>query len=142
MPPLLTLDQALAHLKYPPAASLAAEDLADLQLKLDGAHELVLDYVDQQLGDGGPAWSATVAAWTDTTAPKRVLMAILEILARADAKRGDEDPAPTVAPGQLPPYVITLLNRLRDPGIAVPAPASSSSSAPVPIPYRTSKGSP
>jgi hypothetical protein len=121
-PVLLTIDEALAHLKWPTAASLTPSDVLDLQRKLDTAHELVLDVVKDRIGDTAAAWAAEVDAWTPVTAPLRVKAAILEMTAELDADRGDADRpgrAPGQAPGALPHGVALLLHRLKDPSLAV-----------------------
>jgi hypothetical protein len=114
---LLTIDDALAHLKWPTAATLEPSDVADLQRKLDAAHELVLDVVKDRIGDTAAAWAAEVDAWTPATAPRRVLVAILEVTAELDAYRGDVSPARDL--GTLAPGAALLLYRLRDPSLAV-----------------------
>lgn len=124
MPDLLvTLAQAKAHLRLP--TDVTADD-ADLQLKLEVAQELVLDYVAQRVDDADD-WSATVAAWDEDTVPKRVQQAILLQFAELWRFRGDDDPDDQ--PGQwkaqvqdeigmLSPAITRLLYRLRDPAIS------------------------
>lgn len=110
---IVTLDQFKQHLRLP--LDLATEDDA-LSLKLLIAHEQVFDYLTQRLDDDNlEAWTATVDAWTDATAPKRVIGAILEQAAHLYRYRGDEV-TPTAA-GELSPGVISLLTRFRDPAI-------------------------
>ena len=121
MAALVTIDEALEHLKWPEAAALTPAAVADLQAKLDTAHELVLEYVGQKLDDAAAPWAAEVAAWTSATAPRRVRAAILEMTATLDADRGDAAvPVGDLGElGELPRRVVVLLHRLRDPGIAV-----------------------
>lgn len=113
MEELVTLAQAKQHLKMPtgPAASEA-----DLQRKLNAAHDVVEDYLKQRRSDGD-TWAAEVDAWTDDTAPPRVLEAICRMFADLTSDRGD-DKTRHREPGQLPEEVVILLYRLRDPAIA------------------------
>ncbi len=75
--PLVTLDEAKAHLKIE-----EADEDTDLQLKLDGAIELVVDYCDTQ----DPIWSSD-------TVPARVKSAILLVLGNLYGSRGDKTPS-------------------------------------------------
>jgi hypothetical protein len=118
---LVTIDEALEHLKWPDAATLGPGAVADLQSKLDTAHELVLAYVGQRLDEAADPWAVEVASWTPETAPRRVRAAILEMTATLDADRGDEPRSvgDLGELGELPRRIVMLLHRLRDPGIAV-----------------------
>ena len=118
--PLLTLDQAVAHLKLPTVATMAPADVADYQLKLDAAQEFVLRLVrGNRVGATAPAWAEEVDAWTPDTAPRVVLAAIVRMFAAYDADRDLVD-AKSIGLGELPPLVQQLLHQLIDPGLAVP----------------------
>ena len=116
MEELVSLDQLKAHINV---SSSANDD--DLQVKLETAQELVIDYINQRLSAAEAlVWEAEIAAWTDETAPKRVRAAILQMGAWLYQHRGDEHPSdsPKLEPGDLPPEVKMYLWRLRDPAIA------------------------
>jgi len=110
---LVTLKQAKQHLKLP--LDVHDED-DDMKLKLLAAHALVMHYVTQRVS-GGTAWEATVDAWTEDTAPKQVLAAILVQFGELYRSRGD-DVRQEHPMGTLHPYVVSLLYRLRDPAMA------------------------
>lgn len=115
MATLITLDEFKDHARI----TWSAED-ADLQLKLDVAEELVLDYVNQRRDDDAADWEAEVYAWTPVSAPQRVRQAILLMATELYRFRGD-DPATDQAKrglGELPPAVTALLYRLRDPAVS------------------------
>ena len=115
---IVTLDQLKEHMKL--GTGTAQDD--DLELKLDVAEEMVLDYMSQRLGSPGiqSDWSDTVSAWDDSTAPRRVVHAILAMAAWLVKHTGDEHPddTPQLDPGDLPREVKFLIYRLRDPAIA------------------------
>jgi hypothetical protein len=108
---IVSLEQAKAHLKLP--LDVTEED-DDLQLKLYIAHELVIDYLTQKLDDDEhDEWIETMEDWTASTAPKRVIGAILYQFAELYRYRGDETSVREVA--TLAPAMRMLLDRLRDP---------------------------
>jgi hypothetical protein len=111
---IVTLDQAKAHLKLP--LDLTADD-DDLNLKLLIAHEICFDYLTQRLEDEDEEgdWEATVDAWTASTAPKRVIGAILDQFAQLHRYRGDE---PGLDPHAISPGAASLLKRFRDPAVS------------------------
>ena len=109
---LVTLAQAKQHLKLP--LDVEAED-ADLELKLEIAHELVMDYLANRLEDEDE-WEEEIEGWTAATAPKRVLGAILYEFARMYRFRGDDGDArnePTLSGASR-----LLLDRFRDPSVS------------------------
>lgn len=114
---LVTLDQLKEHMKL--GTGTAQDD--DLELKLDVAEEMVLDYVGNRIGSPGvgSAWAATVSAWDDSTAPKRVIAAVLQMAAWLVKHTGDEHPddTPQLDPGDLPRDVKMYLWRLKDPAL-------------------------
>lgn len=114
MEELVTLDQLKAHLKL----SGTAED-DDLQMKLEQAQEMVISYVNQRVSDGD-TWSVSVNAWTDETAPKVVLAAILRMAGHLYRFRGDDSAQdqPKMELGELPRDVTMLLYRHRDPALS------------------------
>lgn len=131
VPTLVTLEQAKAHLRLsvtyegsPPApvaagSPLSADD-ADLQMKLDVAHQIVCDYI----ADRHPvdlAWVAEIEAWTmtsvgspSTLVPPVVQMAVLE-QCRVLFLRGDGPAEDLIGP---PMVVRNLLARYHDPVVA------------------------
>jgi hypothetical protein len=113
---LVSLDQLKAHLRV--SASVTAED-DDLQMKLDQAHEAVLDFVKQRISDA-VTWEAEVDAWTDETVPKRVVAAILRMAGYLYQDRGDMAPQdwPKLELGELPRDVVMLLYRQLDPALS------------------------
>ena len=116
MSDLANVDQLKRELKLP-LDSTAEDDV--LQRKLDDATELVLDYVGQRLGDTAEDWAETVAAWTEDTAPKAVIAAVLDLSVALYRFRGDDVEGPKwLEEGHLPPSVRMKLDRLRDPVIA------------------------
>lgn len=118
MEDLVTIDQLKDHLKIP--LSQTAQD-DDLELKLGVAQEMVIDYISQRIGSPGvgDAWADTIEDWTDETAPKRVVAAILAMAAWIYKHRGDEatQDAPVLEHGDLPCDVKLYLTRLRDPAL-------------------------
>lgn len=118
MAALLTLEEALAHLKSPlTVATMPPETAADLQLKLDAAHAVVLSLAAQRVDGTAAARAAEVAAWDASTAPPEVKLAILMIMAEHERYRGDEE-RPSKDPHGVDPRVKALLQRQRDPGLA------------------------
>ena len=113
---LVSLDEAKGHLKLP--LDNTSED-DDLTLKLQIAHELVMDYLTQRLEDEDDEgdWEATVDAWTSETVPKRVKGAILFECGRLYRQRGDDDEGQVGAP-LLSAFSRVLLDRFRDPAIS------------------------
>lgn len=108
---IVTLEQAKDHLKLPFGPT---DEDPDLQIKLYIAHELVIDYLTQKLDDDEhDEWIETMDAWTETTAPKRVIGAILYQFAELYRYRGDEA-GPRAEP-TLAPALRLLLDRFRDP---------------------------
>lgn len=112
---LVTLVQAKGRVKLPIDSDAEDEDLI-LQLLI--AHESVLDFLTQRVSDMD-AWEIEVDAWTATTAPKRVLGAILEQFAYQYRFRGD-DPEALRRSGDeaVCPTAAALLKRFRDPALA------------------------
>lgn len=105
---LVSLSDAKARLRIDDSSADS-----DYTAMLNQAQALVIDYVRQQYND---TWADTVDAWTDSTVPDQVAVAILLMFGWLDAHRGDDS---AVLPmGQLPSPVLATLWRLRDPGIA------------------------
>ena len=120
IPVLVTLDQVVAHLKIPApvlGSPPSAEQL-DLQQKLDAATQLVCEHIaDRQPPDD--AWVATIEAWTTTTAPPLVALAVLELTSYVTRYRGDDGwSEQPMTPGYLPTPVMNLLVRYRSPVLA------------------------
>lgn len=109
-PVVVTLAQAKHHLRI-----TGSDDDPDLQLKLDMAHALVLDYVNQRRS-GDVAWAAEVAAWTTVTVPPQVQAAVFVQMGELWRFRGD-DPV-TNQTGLLSPMVRAYVDRLRDPAVS------------------------
>lgn len=97
---LITLTQAKGHL----GITTADGDPTDvmLQLKMDHAEAIILDYLKDQAPDPSPVITA----------------AILIQLAELYRFRGDDPDGPAYEDGQLCPAVTNLLRRKRDPALA------------------------
>lgn len=117
LPSLVTLQQAKHAARMDP--NYHDED-ADLYMRLETAHALVLDNLDNQIDDTDDVWLDTMLAWTSDTAPKAVKAAILAMFTHLVRFRGDEGPkdAPDNPDGDLPQHVRMLLKRYRDPTVA------------------------
>jgi hypothetical protein len=114
LPSIVTLAQAK---KAANITTVEGDD--DLYLRLELAHELVLDYLANRIDDTDDEWLETVIAWTEDNAPKRVVGAILHTFVHLQRFRGDDDSKtqPTLENG-MPPLVRMMLDRLRDPTVA------------------------
>jgi hypothetical protein len=112
---LVTLDTAKSHLRL--SLDVDSED-DDLNLKLQIAHENVMDYLSQRISDQD-AWQETVDGWNEDTVPKRVVGAILEEFSFLYRFRGDdEQKAPEHEGDSVCPGAKRLLVRFRDPALA------------------------
>ena len=114
LPTLVTLAQAK---KAANITTVEGDD--DLYLRLEIAPDLVLDYLANRIDDTDDAWLDTVIAWTEDTAPRRVVGAILHTFVHLQRFRGDDDAKlqPALEDG-MPPLVRMMLDRLRDPTVA------------------------
>lgn len=106
---ILTLDQAKEH-----AGITDSDRDGDLQLKLQEAHGLVLDYVSRP----DATWTATMEAWDGDTAPPAIRGAIARQFADLVRFRGGDDDDLRVNGYDLSPRVTQLLRRYRDPALA------------------------
>jgi hypothetical protein len=116
LPSIVTLAQA----KKAARIYQMDEENDDLYLRLEIAHELVLDYVNNRVDDSDDAWLETVLSWDEDTAPRRVKGAILSMFVHLTRLRGDDvgKEAAVYADGNLPEQVRMFLYRLRDPTVA------------------------
>ena len=105
LPPLVTEDQAVTHLRL--ATPLSAEAEADLTTKLQQASDAIVDYLKTQ---ADPLWDAT-------TVPAIVQAAILLYLTNLWEHRGD-DGAPSDSDNACWMAIERLLRRRRDPALA------------------------
>lgn len=114
MPALLTLQIAKDHLRITTADGDPGD--ADLQLKLDQAIAIIVEYC------GTTAWwRDVIVTWTEVTLPLAVQAAILLELGELWRFRGDDraDEGPASTDGfDLSPAIRALLTRSRDPVIA------------------------
>jgi hypothetical protein len=101
---LVTLQTAKDHLQIP-SMPPGDPDEADVQLKLDQAEAIILDYLAER---ADPAWV------DPATAPPNVTAAILLMCARLYRHRGDLEEADA----DLWLAIERLLKRFRDPGFA------------------------
>jgi len=101
---LVTLQTAKDHLQIP-TMPVGDPDEADVQLKLDQAEAIILDYLAEK---ADPAWV------DPTTAPRPVTAAILLMLSRLYRHRGDLEEADA----DLWMAIDRLLKRYRDQAIA------------------------
>ncbi len=108
---ILTLEQAKSQVRI----THTYED-DDLQLKLELAHGIVLDYIYLSR-TASVTLLAEMQAWDDATAPKGVKGAIARMFANLVEFRGD-DRDMMADPHDLPPDVRQLLRMHKDPVIA------------------------
>jgi hypothetical protein len=101
---LVTLQTAKDHLQIP-TMPVGDPDEADVQLKLDQAEAIILDYLAER---ADPAWVSP------STVPEPVVSAILLMCARLYRHRGDLEEADE----DLWLAIGRLLARFRDPGFA------------------------
>lgn len=108
---IVTLTQLKSHLRL-----TGTDEDTDLQLKLDQAHGLVLDYIARLDDDD---WTDEMLGWDGETAPKAVQAAILRQAGDLYRFRGDdEDVGANVSGLFLSPRVQQLLLMYRTPSIA------------------------
>lgn len=125
---LITWEMALGHLKLtiPEASPYTAALEADIRHKIDVAEALVLDHVNQRIGDTATSWADDVANWNvedgspELPVPPQVQAAVLIQLAELHRFRGDDldSDTPKRGMGELHPRAVAYLYRLRDPAIA------------------------
>jgi len=112
---LVTLQQAKDYLRLGTPAG--APDDAALQLTLDAAEAVILDYLSPY-----PEDAAIVAGWTPETAPAIVPQMILFQAGEFWRFRGDDPEGGSVRRdlerGDLHPLVVGALRRLRTPVVA------------------------
>lgn len=98
----------------PIGSPVTAED-QDLQLKIDHATEIVLDYIARP---ADADWTAEMSAWDDGSVPGSIQAAILMQLGELWRYRGDDaasEQGSTLSTGDdLSPMVKNLLKRFRD----------------------------
>jgi len=112
---LVTLDQVKDRLRIP--RTHLAED-EDLQLQLEIAHEVCMDFIAQRVS-GLAAWQSTADGWTASTVPRRVVGAILAQTVWLYRFRGDDTDTPERNEGAaICKEAAALLMRLRDPAIS------------------------
>lgn len=108
---IVSLDQAKQHLRLP----TTSDEDEDLTLKLRQAHGLVFDYIARS---ADTAWTATMLAWDDSTAPAAVQAAVLRQFGDLVRFRGDDEDTNKVDGTDLSPRVKQLLRMYRTPVIA------------------------
>jgi len=116
---LITFQQAADHLKRTfPDGVMPMPGVADLQLKMEIATALVLDYIQRAADDVSPPW-------TDATDPALdpdfalVQAGILIVLTDLDRFRGDDqEESGDVNEHDIPPRAARILKRLKDPSFA------------------------
>jgi hypothetical protein len=101
---LVTLQTAKDHLQIPTMPP-GDPDEADVQLKLDQAEGIILDYLAER---ADPAWVSPA------TAPPNVTAAILKVLTGLYRDRGDNEEMAEKRWAE----IRNLLQRFRDPGFA------------------------
>jgi hypothetical protein len=123
---LVTLAQARRHLRLseeigggsPPSGSPPSAEDEDLQLKIDQATEIILDYIERP---ADAVWTAEIASWDSATVPGSVQAAILLQVGQLWRFRGDDqsnEQLPASEHGYLALGVTALLHRFRDPALA------------------------
>ena len=116
LPQLVSLADAKAFCNI----TTSAEDQILFAI-LETAHDLCLDWLDNQIDDSSDEWLETILGWDETNAPRRVCHAILIQFNVMQRFRGDDDaktmPVYETVSG-LHPIAELLLARLRDPTVA------------------------
>jgi hypothetical protein len=110
VPALVSVSVAMDHLRVVDDAEYASVERMALQ-----ATSIVLDYIARPTDED---WTATIAAWTETTVPPVIQAAILVQLTELYRFRGDDMQMPEREAGDLSPLVKALLRRSRDPVVA------------------------
>jgi hypothetical protein len=115
LPSIVSLADAKAA-----ARITTSEDDQILYAYLETAHEWVLDHLNNQIDDSSDVWIDTILAWDETTAPKRVIGAILHTFIYLQRFRGDDDSkiTPAATTSGVPLIAEAMLGRLRDPSLA------------------------
>lgn len=112
--PIVTPEQAVAHLRIPIALGLTPPDPAeaDLRLKLAAAEAIILDYLKPKTGVDVPTYQG------DPLVQAAILIELGELYRfRGDDPENqgsDQDPER----GELSPMITNILRRYRDPAIA------------------------
>lgn len=116
LPSIVTLAQAKKA-----ARITSVDDDDDLYLRLETAHEWVLEYLNNKIEDDDTDgdWLETILAWDEDNAPRQVKGAILHCFVYLTRYRGDDaaNELPALA-NDLPPLAAAMLRRYRDPSIA------------------------
>lgn len=117
MPTLITLEQAKSHLRLSDWGESPSPEDTDLQLKIDQATEIVIDYITRP---NDIDWQEEIQSWTTTSVPKGIQAAVLAMTGYLYRFRGDDVAAdiPKSQHGFLPPDVVNYLHRWRDPAVA------------------------
>jgi len=117
LPSIVTLAQAKKAARIDPSNF---EEDADLYLRLEIAHEVCLDYVNNRVEDTDDVWLETVLSWDEGNAPRQVKAAILAMFVYLTRFRGDdaEKDRQVLTDGDIPDHVRMYLKRLRDPTVA------------------------
>lgn len=118
LPEIVTLEQAVTAARLPDVTTGDYED-DDRALRLEIAHELVLDYVNNRVDDADE-WLETILAWDADNAPRAVKAAILAMFTYLCRFRGDdvEKEQKALQDAELPDHVRMFLKRLRDPTVS------------------------
>lgn len=116
LPEIVLLDQAKAA-----ARITTSDEDEDLTLRLEIAHEMVLEYLNNKFEDEDDEgdWLDTITGWTESTAPRQVKGAILHCFVYLNRFRGDDaaNEGPALEHG-MPPLAKAMLDRYRDPSLA------------------------
>lgn len=111
---LVTQAEALRQLRLV-AATVSAEELADVMFKATQASDIVLDYLKRPDADQArpedPLPDPAPLPWTEATAPNVVKSAVLSILTALYDGRTPLDEL-------LSPQLCAILHRFRDPALA------------------------
>jgi hypothetical protein len=116
--PLISIDEVKLHLRLVGTT----EHDSNLEMKIEEATDLVVDYLKNHLGtdEERAARFAEIDAWTYATVPKPVRSAIFRMVGHLFRFTGDDDQAqvPKLQHGDLPQDVTMFLKRYRDPAFA------------------------
>ena len=112
-----TLLEVKAHLRLSDWGESPGPEDTDLQLKLDQAEDIVQTYIERP---DDADWADEIASWDDTSVPPGIKAAVLCMVGHLYRFRGDDAAAdaPKAEHGFLPPQVVNLLHRWRDPAVA------------------------
>jgi hypothetical protein len=108
---LVPIEMAVRHLKGDDY------DQVDVEMKLEQASAMCLNYIEREADEQSPAWTAQTNPFTD---PEFAILqaAILRMFMHLWRWRGDDEKTPLRSAYDLPDDVASLLRLLKDPSLA------------------------